>query len=308
MDALSEILETIRLRSAVYFRSDFSSPWGMEIPKGPYAQFHMIVRGQCIMKMNNQPSKKLFAGDIIVFPSGAKHWLADDEKSAKENGMEVVQSIWNGNPVFQGNNLATTIVCGHFEFDKESNHPFIKSLPEVIHITDMERKEFSWLDNISNLLVQEANSNKSGSNVVVNKLAEVLFIHVVRAFMLNNKEEMGFLSALKDEKISKSLKLIHSYPENGWTLEKLATEVGMSRTLFANRFRETVGETPLNYITDWRMLKAKELLKASNESIEIIAEKVGYTSGASFNRVFKKRAVVTPLKYRQSFHCRFKAI
>jgi AraC-like DNA-binding protein len=147
--------------------------------------------------------------------------------------------------------------------------------------------------------MQEASSENPGSNIVVNRLAEVLFIHAIRAYIINNKEEKGFMAALKDGKISKALKLIHVAPEKNWTLNSLSSEAGLSRTLFANRFRDMVGETPLAYITSWRILKAKQMLEQTDEPVGMIAEKVGYSSEAAFNRVFKKRVSQTPGVYRR---------
>ena len=299
MDVLSDILKKIKLSSAVYFKSDFSSPWGMDIPKGPFAQFHIVTRGQCILKIKNA-TIQLFAGDIIVFPLGTSHWLADIESSDRQAGQDVVQAIMNGKSLFTGDQISTTLVCGHFEFDKRIDHPFVNELPEMIHITDAEKKELSWLESIANLVIQEAGNEQSGSNVIVNKLGEVLFIHVLRAYIQKNSSEKGFLAAIQDERISKVLKAVHGSPEKDWQLVTLAQIAGMSRTSFSSQFKTLIGDTPLNYITQWRMLQAKELLVESDKSVGEIAEEVGYQSEAAFNRVFKKRIEKTPLKYRQA--------
>lgn len=299
MDALSSVLEIIKLKSAVYFKSDFSSPWGMEVSKGPYAQFHMVVKGKCKLKVKHKKTIDLYAGDIVIFPFGDEHWLADSQKSKKENGLKVVESIWNNNPIFEGNDFSTTLICGHFEFDRSINHGFVNSLPEFVHITDMERKEFSWLETISNLIMKESGTDQIGNAIAVNRLAEVLFIHSIRAYILQNKDKVGFFAALKNSKLSGVLKLIHTSPEYNWNLENLAREAGMSRTLFANKFKEIVGETPLHYIRNWRIIKAKQFLKESSVSISEVAEKVGYSSEAAFNRVFKKQVQKTPAVYRR---------
>jgi AraC-like DNA-binding protein len=300
MDALSEIVKFIKLKSAVYFKSDFSSPWGMKISEGPYAQFHMVVKGTCLLKIGNQKIKELHLGDIVIFPFGSSHWLADARDSKKEDGLKVVKSIWEQHSLFEGNNFSTTLICGHFEFDRTIAHSFIESLPAFIHITDMERKEFSWLESISSLLMQESGGNNLGNTITTNRLAEVLFIHAIRAYILQQKDKTGFFAALKDAKLNKVLKLVHNNPEKNWTLEKLAKEAGMSRTLFANRFRDIVGETPLHYIRNWRILKAKQFLTESSDSIVEVAEKVGYSSEAAFNRVFKKKVLKTPAAYRRA--------
>jgi len=297
MDVLSDILKKVKLSGAVYFKSDFSSPWGMDIPKGPFAQFHIVTRGQCVLK-TKKGTIQLFAGDIVVFPLGASHWIADVESSNRQNGNEVVQAIISGKSFFAGSNISTTLVCGHFDFDKHIDHPFIKELPEIIHIADAEKKELSWLENICNLIIQEAGNEQSGSNVIVDKLAEVLFVHALRAYIQNNSSEKGFLAAMQDKRISRVLKAIHDAPEKEWQLHTLAQIAGMSRTSFSNKFKILIGDTPMNYVTQWRILQSKELLKETKKPVGEIAEEVGYLSEAAFNRVFKKWVAQTPLKYR----------
>ena len=147
---------------------------------------------------------------------------------------------------------------------------------------------------------EEAGNEKPGSNIIVNKLGEVLFIHVLRAYIQRKSSEIGFLAAIQDQRMSRVLKAIHTSPEKDWQLSSLAQLAGMSRTGFSNQFKTLIGNTPLSYITRWRILQAKELLKESNKPIGEIAGDVGYQSEAAFNRVFKKRVSQTPLKYRQS--------
>ncbi len=298
MDVLSDILSKVKLSSTVYFKSDFASPWGMEVSKGRFAQFHMVTRGQCVLRFKKK-NIQLFAGDMVIFPLGNNHSIADKETSWLHDGQTVVQGIMNGKAFFSGNKVATTLVCGHFDYDKNMDHPFIKELPELIYISENEKKDLSWLESITNLVILEANNNLSGSDAIVNRLGEVLFIHALRAYLLKNESGSGFIAALKDERISKSLKAIHESPGKAWQLESLARISGMSRTSFSNRFKTLIGETPLNYITQWRILQAKELLTEGNKTVGEIAEYVGYQSEAAFNRVFKKRVKQTPLKYRQ---------
>ena len=299
MDVLSDILLKVKLTSVVYFKSDFSEPWGMEIPKGPFAQFHIVTKGQCILKTKDE-SIQLFAGDIVVFPFGASHWIANNENSKKHNGQEVVQSILSGKSIFEGDKISATLVCGHFEFDNSLDHPFIKELPSIINIDDSDMNQFSWLKNITELVMQEAEKEQSGSSVIVNKLGEVLFIHTLRAYIEKNSSDHGFIAAMQDDRMNRVLKAIHTSPDNDWKLEQLAQIAAMSRTSFANHFKKLIGQTPFSYITQWRLLKAKELLKESALTVGEIAEKIGYQSEAAFNRVFKKRVNKTPLKFRQS--------
>ena len=173
-------------------------------------------------------------------------------------------------------------------------------MPAIIHITNTDVKEFSWLERITDLVIQEAGKEQPGSNVIVNKLGEVLFVHTLRAYIERNKLKQGFIAAIQDERISKVLKAIHSSSGENWQLEELAQIAGMSRTSFTNKFKELIGDTPFSYLTQWRLLQAKELLRESKKSVGEISEVVGYQSEAAFNRVFKKRVEQTPLKFRQN--------
>ena len=298
MDIISDILSKIKLKGVVYFKSDFAIPWGMGIPEGPLAQFHMVTKGQCWLK-TPEGVIQLFAGDVVVFPHGDPHWLAGEEHSKIYDGKEVISSIHSGRSIFEKGNYSATLICGHFEFDNRLDHPFIQELPSFLHITDTDLRNFSWLKNITDLVIRETGKQDAGSRIIVDKLGEVLFIHILRAYIQNNASDRGFITALRDERISKVLNAIHTTPDKNWQLPSLAQIAGMSRTSFANRFKLLVGDTPHNYLTLWRILEAKELLVESSKTVGEIAQDVGYHSEAAFNRVFKKRVELTPLKYRQ---------
>jgi AraC-like DNA-binding protein len=259
----------------------------------------MVTRGQCLLKTKHSRIQ-LFAGDIIVFPFGTSHWLADREESNRINGSKVVEDILNQVPVFHGEEISTTLICGHFEFDRNLGHPCIDELPDLIHIKDSERKALPWLEIITDLIAREASSEEQGGNLIINKLGEVLFIHTLRAYLVRNKHKHGFYAGLQDNRISSVLKEIHKNPQTDWQLSVLGQIAGMSRTGFSTLFKEITGTTPMTYITNWRIINAKELLSATKKSVGEIASHVGYQSEAAFNRVFKKYVSQTPLKYRQS--------
>lgn len=299
MDGLSAVLDQIRLNSVIYFKSAFAPDWGMDVPEGPYAQFHIIVEGDCCFKCKGEETKNLSAGDILIFPNGTAHWLAHTHKAKKINGQEVVTSIQQGKSVFEGSHTATTLICGHFEFDRSVEHPFLSSLPDIIHINNIEETGFSWILNIANLLITETQIDSTGSKVIVQRLAEALFISAIR-FYIAQHHNQPFLAALYDQKISATLQQIHAYPEKDWSVDNLSKEAGMSRTSFANHFRNKVGQTPMHYLTNWRMLIAQRILEESEESIAEVAEKIGYGSEQAFNRAFKKVVKQTPARYRRA--------
>lgn len=298
MDGLSGILDQIRLKSVIYFKSEFAPDWGMDVPQGPFAQFHIIAEGACCFKCGGE-EKDLNAGDILIFPNGTAHWLAHSATSRKINGQEVASSIMQGNSIFAGDHHATTMICGHFEFDRKLDHPFLSALPDIIHISRIKSNKFSHLVAIADLLINETNTSSTGTNIISQRLAEALFISAIR-YYIDQEHDLPFLAALYDERISATLEQMHAYPELDWTLESLGREAGMSRTSFANHFREKVGQTPLHYLANWRILIAQRILVESEYSIAEVAEKVGYGSEAAFNRAFKKHINQTPARFRRN--------
>ena len=290
MDALSDILRAIRLRSSVYFKKAFFAPWGMDMPDGPFAQFHLVVRGNCLVGTPEfvEPLA-LCSGDVIVFPHGQRHWIADSSKSRRLPGTEILDEHLRGETPSVAKGKRTTLICGHFEFANKFDHPFLSSLPNLIHISDDERRTFTWLETATTLMMQEADLDAPGADVVVNRLAEVLFIQLLRAYFLQAGHSLGFCAALQDGLISHALKLLHSEPEDDWSLERIANKIGMSRSAFAARFKDLVGMTPMSYLANWRMCQARELLTNQQLTLAEVAERVGYLSVSAFSHAFKRK-------------------
>lgn len=225
--------------------------------------------------------------------------IADKANSPRISSITYVEAMQSGRHIFDGDGAATTLVGGHFEYQSQPVHPFIRDLPQMIHIRDLKSQERSWLTQTANLLYEEISNESPGNAIMVDRLSEIFFIHTIRAYLQQSTQVTGFLSALKDQRISTALKAIHDHPEQRWTLPALSARVGMSRTLFFNTFKALVGETPQSYLTNWRMIKAREILSTSKDNISEVALKVGYQSEAAFNRVFKMKVSQTPALYRR---------
>ncbi len=300
MDVLSDILQAIELKSAVYFQHDFTTPWGMEMPKSPVAIFHIVVRGKCYFDMENMENPlPLFGGDIVLLPLGDQHILKDNLNYSCKPGPDVLSCIVNGKAPFEGSEVSATLICGHFELDRDLGHPLLENLPRLIHIRKQDRGGSSMLETVAMMLMEESVAGLPGSDRILHRLADVLFISVLRIHLVREQDNGSRLKALNDPAISKALELMHHQPESNWTLETIARSAGISRTLLANRFRETVGKTPMSYLTFWRMLKARKLLSSNDLSLREIAETVGYQSESAFNRAFKNQFQFSPGKYRR---------
>lgn len=299
MDTLSDVLNLMRLRGCVYFLHDFAAPWGMEMPNGPHAQFHMVTRGRCWLHFEGE-TRELVSGDVIVFPHGEGHLLFDHPDSVPVSGKKVLEAYLQGLPVFEGDGDRARLLCGHFEFDRGFKHPLASELPRLIHIKGLSEDQPDWFDAVTNVLVRETGAGQPGASTVVDRLAEVLFIQILRAFLHRHQPLRGFLGAIRDEQISRALKAVHAGFGGELTLAGIAREAGMSRSNLALRFKAILGETPMDYMTRWRMLKAQELLTASGfASLSDIAERVGYKSESAFSHAFKRQFDQSPGAFRR---------
>jgi AraC-like DNA-binding protein len=300
MDALSTILEATRLKSVVYSKFPLEAPWGLDIVQDENSQFWRLVSGSCTVGSPDGRIIEMAEGDLVFVPNGSAHWLGDKATSLRMPSPEFVKARRAGVPVFNSGGEVTTLIAGHFEFDYQPLHPFLKDLPPIIHIRQYVTENQLLLKQVTQLMLEELNNERPGSSVMLKNLSEIMFINIIRAHLEQGGPGSGFLSALNDPRISKALKLMQDSPQNNWTLESLASEIGMSRSVFFNQFKKLVHETPLSYLTNWRIRQAQKLLMTDNSNISQIAVNVGYQSEAAFNRIFKSKTGQTPAVYRRS--------
>lgn len=306
MDVLSDILNTLKFKGSFYFSTNFTAPWGVQVPSYKnVARFHLAVGGDFWVKVGKVDDHiRLSSGDMIIIPHGAEHAISDKQDSPIEELDEVIHKSGykgEGHLIYGGEDKQgfTKLVCGHFDFDEKFTHPLISELPEYILITGKQALDFSWFDDAMKFMSYEAQKTNIGNSALIKRLSEILFIHAIRVWNKQENQNSGFIRAIADKKIGRSLKAFHSAPEYNWTLESLAFEAGVSRSIFANQFRTLMGTTPLNYVTFWRMQKACERLIETDLSTDIIAEQVGYQSLAAFSKVFKKNIGVGPGSFRK---------
>ena len=300
MDVLSTVLEATRLRSVVYSKFPLAAPWGLDIVKDENSQFWRLVSGSCTVGSPDGRVIELAEGDLVFVPHGSAHWIADKSTSLRMPSPEFVKARQAGIPVFNSDGEETILIAGHFEFDYQPLHPFLKDLPPIIHIKQYVTENQLLLKQVTQLMLEELNNEKPGSSIMLKNLSEIMFINIIRAYLEQAVPDNGFLSALNDTRISKALKLMQDSPQNDLTLESLASEIGMSRSVFFNQFKKLVHETPLSYLTNWRIRQAQRLLLSDNSNISEIAASVGYRSEAAFNRIFKSKTGQTPAVYRRS--------
>lgn len=306
MDVLSDILATLRFRGSLYFSTEFHPPWGVRVPRFQrVARFHLVIRGGCWVRVEQGENPvRLETGDIILVTRGAEHVIADAPDTPSRTVDDVVKAAgFSGRGALvigeADSGAPTRLLCGHFEFDDDVDHPLLQRLPPALVVRWDEEARNYPLQDAFRLIVREVREGHPGHEAVVARLSEILFVQVVRAWARHAHHDCGVLAALADPRLGAALEAIHSEPRAPWTLETLSRRAAMGRSAFVERFGSVVGETPLRYLTRWRIQVAKRLLADPGLGLEQVAERVGYDSAASFSRAFKKTAGVSPGHYRR---------
>jgi len=312
MDPLSDLLRVVRLDGAFFYAVEGADPWSVhalparELPPRimPNAEhlisYHILTSGHCYGGLFGEEQIELTAGDVIVFPHGDEHVMS----SAR--GLRVGMDIHDAAPTPYPNTVSiggagprtTSFVCGFLGCDLRPFNPLLAALPRRMHVRGMSS---AWLAHFTRHLADEARLGRAGASAVLTRLAELMFIEVLRRYL----EELGpghtgWLAGLRDEMVSRVLALLHSRPGDPWTLESLAHAVASSRSNVAKRFTELVGQPPMHYLTQWRMQVAANLLTRSGAKVAAVGGEVGYDSEAAFSRAFKKATGVAPGAWRAS--------
>lgn len=308
MDLLSDILSRLQLAGTLYFRTSFTSPWSIAVP--PFenvARFHFAHRGRCFVRVTGaEEPVQLEQGDLIIIMRGAGHTLFCDprtENTAVQLDRVVQESGFTGSGTLVygelGTDQETQLVCGHFAFEKNAFHPLFNALPDHIHVRNYGSAAGTWMENTLRVIGAEAGNGQMGSDMIALKLSEIVFAQALRTYLTSSAGDKPVLAGFADPAIARALEAIHMNPSHAWSLETLARTAGLSRTAFASRFTATMSNTPMGYVTQWRMQIARQRLAESRLPIIDIAEEAGYQSEAAFGRVFKKQLGVAPAGYRR---------
>ncbi len=282
MEVLSDILRSMRVSGSVYFCERLEAPWHMDFDEQEQASFHLIRRGAGWL-ISGDTEVRLGPGDFVFVEPGRKHTLRSDALG------EISASA----------SAHTLLLCGYCKFHSPRGHPLLQSLPSLIVVRDEELLEHVWLKNTLDQLSREYLSSQPGSDVVIDKLTEILIVELIR-INFGRDVDGGFISALFDPQIKHALELLHTQPEFHWTLEILADQVAVSRAALARRFKERVGQTMFQYLTNLRMQHASDLLRETTAPLFDVASQVGYESEMAFAKAFKRNTGTTPAKFRRN--------
>lgn len=297
-DVLGDILETLRFRGSIFFRSELAAPWGMTLPDISSPRFHIVLVGECFVGSNDHDAVKAEEADIIMLPNGKSHWIADKPGRELIPSARAGKACELGNPLFQKGKITNRLICGLVHFDQGASHPILDALPDMMHFSMLESAGPIW--SVVKLIDAEMQGNQNRGSRIADRLTEVLFLQLLNHYVNENKEASGFLAALRDRRVYRALTLFHQEPEFNWTLTSLGERVGMSRATLVRRFQEVVGVTPMAYIADWRIMKAHSLVKYSATPFENIADATGFASARTLSRAFQRRYGCTLNELRRS--------
>lgn len=308
MDALSAMLDVLRIRGSVYFWANLGPPWGLQVPAfGHVVRYHLILRGHCWVRVDGVPEPiRLEAGDLVAIPHGRGHRLSDQPTSVCIDVDRVIEAAgFTGEGALvvglRDAGLQTRMVCGHFAHDGDEEHPLFRALPPTIVVRGVAGDgEFGWLDDILRYIAREVAAQGPGTTAVVSRLSEILFIQTLRSYAISHPEDSVGWAGFVDPHVGPVLVRIHERPDAPVSVGGLARTAGLSRTRFALRFRRLMGTTPLAYVARWRLLRARAELRDPSRSVADVASQCGYRSESAFNRAFTRAFRVGPGAFRRA--------
>ncbi len=282
-DVLEAVLSAHQLQASIIDAPEYCGTWFEDEKPTPEGSFHLIGSGACIVRgtMFETPLH-LQTGDLVVFPRGAAHTLSNDPaQAALDRGF-------------------STMICGVLEFPDAHRNPVLRALPDAFVIR-AETAGTAFHD-LANVLIFAARQGMPGQRVILNKLADSLFVMAVCVFAAQEKSPAGLFAALSDVRLARVLAAIHTEPGKPWRIDSMAALAGMSRTAFADAFTGLLGIGPFQYLTEWRVTEAQRLLRDRQVSVAVVAERLGYQSEAAFRRTYKRVTGVGPGQTRRLSH------
>lgn len=317
MDVLSEVLSLVKLQGALFFNGEFSAPWCFNAPPAnviasylsPQAEhliiYHFVTEGRAYVQLPDGGREELNGGDIVMFPHGDAHRLGHGlvpepvdarQLFAQGSGQELKLVR------FGGGGEITRFVCGFMACESRLCEIFLPGLPKVLKLNVANESSGQWLENTIRFSVREGREAGAGSGAVLAKLSEVLLVETLRRYInALPPEQTGWLAGARDPAMSRVLTLLHKQPAHPWTVSELAKRVGLSRTRLAERFRYFLEQSPIAYLTYWRLTLAAEMLQSTNDSVAEVAATVGYCSEAAFNRAFRRQFKRPPAQFRRDY-------
>ena len=299
---LDDVLDVLRVRGAVMANLRARAPWGIRLPGTPRPTLHAVTVGACWVRVTGERPRELLAGDVVLLATGAAHVLASDPSGATRTWGSVAKKQARDPArecLLGGSGSSSHLICAGFEYDHDVAQPLLSLLPPVLFLSGHATPEGGAVQATLRVLRHELTARSSGAGTVIDRLIDVLFVQVIRAWA-SREDGTGssWLQALRDPSIARALSVMHARPGAAWTIDALAREVSLSRATLTRRFTTLVGEPPLSYLTRWRMDLAARHLRETGDAVSAIAHRVGYTSEFAFSRAFSRLRGLPPGRYR----------
>lgn len=318
MDALSDVLRVVRLTGGVFLNAEFTAPWCIAARVGPehcapalgpashLIIYHYIVEGGLSLRVADEAADpiSLAAGEILLLPRNDLHVMGSDLSLPPVKGSDIIQPPANGG-LFSirhgGNGVRTRMVCGFLGCDSAADNPVISTLPALLKLDLNKGGAAEWIRSTFHYAAEEVAAGRPGSETVLAKLSELLFVETVRRYAESLPEgQTGWLAGLRDPHVARALALMHRDIARSWTVETLGREIGLSRSALADRFIRLIGMPPMHYLASWRMQVAMQELRNTSATLAQVADRVGYESEAAFSRAFKKAVGTAPATWRRA--------
>jgi AraC-like DNA-binding protein len=311
-DPLSDVLRMIRLDGAVFMDNYLTAPWCFMsvVEPGDCAPFnltprqlvayHLIVEGRVTVTVPGQAPMTVVAGDAVILPRNTPHFLASDVNVQPVNAANYVlppDQKGVAKLVLGGGGALTRLYCGFLASADHAN-PVIAALPPLLTLSMRDHDAFDFVESSMRFAIQELAQGRLASSGTMSRIAELLLVEAVRRFVTDNNKVYGWLDGFRDPQIGRALAALHRDLRRGWTVEDLAKEAAMSRTAFSNRFQDVLGQSPIKYLTSWRLRIAQQMLSDGPDPISVVAEAVGYDSEEAFSRAFKRAFNKPPAMWR----------
>lgn len=303
-DAVTRLLSELKVHSSVYCLSELRAPWGFGVDGAAMAKFHLVLEGECWLQADGLDPVRLGPGELVILSRGDRHTVRDEPGSAvigldrmiAEHPLDAGARLRYG-----GNGARTRLLCGGFALSDPMPRPLLTLLPRILTMDPRSASISTWVEPVFALVRDESEQAAPGAQAIFARLAEVFLAQALRAYLVG-AGQAGLLSPgpKRDAQIEEATALIRDQPTRQWTLQALAREVGMSRTLFATRFRAATGESPVRHLAKVRLGQAAGYLATADLSVEAIARRTGYASDASLSKAFKREFGVSPGAYRQT--------
>ncbi|EYF05641.1 AraC family transcriptional regulator [Chondromyces apiculatus] len=295
-DVLADVLSVSLLPNALYKCIEARSPWGLRVPTRDRAVFYLIVRGHALLEVDGEPPRLLSTGDVAFIPHGMAHTLRDEAARHLFPVHDGPVCVATGPARIGGTGPLTTFLAGFFPYTGGLKPLLLEHAPHAVVLTASGDAPRPWSTATIDLMLAEIASPGPASTLVLQRLADILFVQVLR--WLSTHKGCGLVQALSDPPVHHALNLMHTRVDEPWTVAKLASRVGLSRSGFAQRFTQLVGDPPLQYLARWRMSRAAELLRETDDTVAQIAQRVGYESVPSFSKAFKRWQGRSPAHHR----------